>query len=259
MRSFETENYLVYIFKSINHEAHYRFYRIRMFLRNFLWFSRDYSRYKKLSRRAGTTSPLYFYPQLNDKTETHNFDAHYLYQGIWAYKKILKQEPLEHVDVGSQYEFLAYLSSITRVTFVDIRRVESDFKNIQFKYGTILKLPYLDNSLNSVSCLHVAEHIGLGRYGDPLDPNGTMLAAKELQRVLAPGGLLYFSLPTGRPATYFNAHRVHSPDMIVKYFNQLELVELSGVLDDRRFVQNIDSVVLANARFSLGMYLFTKK
>jgi Caenorhabditis protein of unknown function, DUF268 len=33
---------------------------------------------------------------------------------------------------------------------------------------------------------NVIEHIGLGRYGDPLDPDGELRAIGELVRVLAP-------------------------------------------------------------------------
>src|ERR1035437_9128085 len=65
--------------------------------------------------------------------------------------------------------------------------------------------------LVSVSCLHVAEHIGLGRYGDPIDPLGTNKALLELQRVLAPGGVLLFSMPVGRERVEFNAQRIWDP------------------------------------------------
>ena len=67
----------------------------------------------------------------------------------------------------------------------------------------------------------MAEHIGLGRYGDPLDPLGTRKAAAELQRVLAPGGQLLFSLPVGRPRVEFNAHRVHDPHEVASWFDGL--------------------------------------
>ena len=41
-------------------------------------------------------------------------------------------------------------------------------------------LPFADNSIHSLSCMHVLEHIGLGRYGDPLDPDGDLKAIGEL-------------------------------------------------------------------------------
>jgi hypothetical protein len=86
----------------------------------------------------------------------------------------------------------------------------ANLDNFISKRGSILLIPYENNSIKSLSCLYVAEHIGLGRYGDPLDPFGTKKAAKELSRVLALDGNLYFSLPIGKPKLYFNAHRIHS-------------------------------------------------
>jgi hypothetical protein len=35
--------------------------------------------------------------------------------------------------------------------------------------------------------MHVVEHVGLGRYGDALDPKGDARACAELARVLAQG------------------------------------------------------------------------
>jgi SAM-dependent methyltransferase len=97
--------------------------------------------------------------------------------------------------------------------------------------GDITRLPFADASLASVSCLHVIEHIGLGRYGDPLDATGALRAANELQRVLAPGGKLFLSTPIGRERVCFNAHRVFSVTTILAMFSQLRLVEFSYVDD----------------------------
>ncbi len=89
-------------------------------------------------------------------------------------------------------------------------------------------------------------HIGLGRYGDPLDPEGTIKAINELKRVLvlAVGGNLYFSLPVGSPRLCFNAHRIHSPGQILEYFSDLKLVEFSGVDDKGNFLENIILILL---------------
>ena len=63
---------------------------------------------------------------------------------------------------------------------------------------------------------------------------------KELSLILAPEGNLYFSVPVGRKReSIFNAHRVHSTRTIIEYLKDLKLIELSGVTDSRRFVENI--------------------
>jgi len=150
------------------------------------------------------------------------------------------------------------LSTIAKVTFIDIRPLNANLKNLKPEYGSILEMPYSDNSIVSLSCLHVAEHIGLGRYGDPLDPEGTLKATRELIRVLARGGDLYFSLPVGKPRLCFNAHRIHSPEQILNYFVELKLVEFSGVNDKGNFLENIDPSELANQDYACGMFWFRK-
>ncbi len=115
------------------------------------------------------------------------------------------------------------------------------------------------NSISSLSCLNVAEHIGLGKYGDKLDPYGTKKACGELAKILAPGGNLYFSGSVGYERVCFNAHRVNSPKKIVEYFKDLELVELSAIDDQNKFVENIDIEILENSSFACGLFHFIKK
>jgi len=107
--------------------------------------------------------------------------------------------------------------------------------------------------------LHVIEHIGLGRYGDPIDPNGSIKACKELQRVLKPNGTLYISLPIGKPRICFNAHRVHDPREVIEYFNKLDLVEFSVVDDAGDFVEKVSPNNYAEQSYACGMYVFKKK
>jgi hypothetical protein len=222
-------------------------------------YLRDLRRYSKMDgaepiRLADT------YPCLFDKTAKTRIDSHYFYQDIWAFKKINQRKPARHVDVGSNVNFVGFLTTITHVHFVDIRPLDAphltNFENIP---GSVLELPYEDDSLESLSCLHVAEHIGLGRYGDPLDPHGTQKAAAELSRCLAKGGSLYFSLPIGTPRLCFNAHRIHSLEQILEYFGNLKLVELAGTDDSKRFAENIDVDFLSNLRYGCGMFVFTKE
>ena len=198
------------------------------------------------------------YPCLSDRTTNTPFGAHYFYQGAWAARKIKESKVKEHIDVGSDIRWVGLLSTIAKVTFIDIRTFKTDLENLTVKKGNILNLPYKDNSIQSLSCLHVAEHIGLGRYGDKLNPDGTKLACKELQRVLMPGGNLYFSVPVGKEKTCFNAHRIHSPMTILDYFKNLKLIELSGVTDSGEFIRDIDIKTLKRSNYACGLFRFKK-
>jgi len=200
-----------------------------------------------------------FYPCINDNTAMTPFDAHYFYQGVWAFKKIKESGVKNHIDVGSEIRWVGLLSAIAKTTFIDIRPFKTDLKNLTVKKGDILNMPFEDNSIKSLSCLHVAEHIGLGRYGDKLDPEGTKKACRELSRILAPKGNLYFSVPVGEQKTYFNAHRVHSLHTIINYFKDLKLIEVSGVTDSGRFIENIGLDILEKSNYACGLFWFKKK
>jgi SAM-dependent methyltransferase len=231
----------------------------RNFLSGIFWYSRDLLRYRKLIRSSGRKISLYLFPQIFDKDPaSHTFDKHYVYMDRWAFKRLQEARPAEHVDVGSSIRFLSMASTVTKLKFVDIRPIHTDFDNFECIEGSILKMPFEDSSVGSLSCLHVAEHIGLGRYGDPLDPEGTKKACAELARVLAPGGKLYFALPVGKTATYFNAHRVHDPETILEYFKGLKLIEFAAVNDAGRFIKEADIKIYKDATYSCGMYVFTK-
>ncbi|MCX5632667.1 MAG: DUF268 domain-containing protein [Phycisphaerae bacterium] len=221
-------------------------------------FISDWRKYKKLEG-AEPIKLKDSYPCLFDRSETFSPGSHYFYQDIWAFTRIYNSKTPLHIDVGSKAEFVSFLTAITNIEFIDIRPLDAPYlKNLKSIAGSILQMPYDDNSVKSLSCLHVAEHIGLGRYGDPLDPKGTIKAARELARVLAPGGNLYFSLPVGKPKVCFNAHRIHSPKQILEYFSDLRLVEFSVYDDQKRFIENTDPVSVENNKFACGMFWFTK-
>ncbi len=185
--------------------------------RGYRQFFADLRRYRKLAPDA-SVSLAEAYPQIHDRTATSAIDSHYFHQDVWAARQVAELRPRRHVDVGSRVDYVGFLTAITAITFVDIRPLDVDIEGLTSVAGSILDMPFEDRSLPSVSCLHVAEHVGLGRYGDPLDPDGTRKAASELQRVLAPGGHLLFSGPVGQPRTCFNAHRVHAPRDVVEMF-----------------------------------------
>jgi hypothetical protein len=197
-------------------------------------------------------------PQLLDRTETTPFEPHYTHQDAWAAREVFRRRPDRHVDVGSRITFAVGLTAFTAVTFVDLRPLDVEIPGLEVVPGSVLDLPFADHSLESLSCLHVAEHIGLGRYGDPLDPEGTRKAARELARALAPGGSLYFSLPVGEPRTEFNAHRVHDPEQVVGFFPELRLASFSGVADGGRWHERLSPRDLAGSSWACGCYRFTR-
>ena len=220
-------------------------------------YVRDRRAYRRLPGAEALTL-LDSFPKLSDRSLTSPYDPHYLYQDTWAAQRIAEQRPERHVDVASRVELPCFLTAFMQVTYVDIRPLEADIEGLESVAGSVLDLPYPDASLPSVSCLHVVEHIGLGRYGDPLSPRGSVEAMRELQRVLAPGGHLYFSIPVGRPRVCFNAHRIHDPRVVPRVFEELTLVEFAGVDDAGTFSRHRSPADLADERYGCGIYHFTR-
>ncbi len=220
-------------------------------------FFKELRRYRAL-KDAEKINFVDLWPVLFEKTPTHPLPAHLFYQSAWASRRILQTRPARHVDIGSQLELLAVLSAQVPVVFIDIRPLQVTLSNVQSIAASILALPFIDNSVSSLSCLHVIDHIGLARYGDPFDPKGSEKAAKELIRVLAPGGSLFLSAPIGRERVCFNAHRIHSPQTILRYFKELELVEFSCE-DATGFREKANPAELENAIYACGFFWFRKK
>ena len=121
-----------------------------------------------------------------------------------------------------------------------------------------MDLPFPDDSIDSLSCLHVIEHIGLGRYGDPIDPSGSIKAALELQRIVSRGGNLFLSVPIGRERVCFNAHRVHSAMTVLKLFPELTLLEFSFVDDEGLYLEHQSVEAAIGLEYGCGLFHFHK-
>jgi len=226
-------------------------------LTGIFWYIRDLFKYMIKSKTWLINFNLY--PILDEKTKITGVDYHYLYQQLWVFNNVNKMKPKNHYDIGSTYQMSGYIAGITKAHFIDIRPIEADIDNLELLSGEIEHLPFKDNSLESVSCLHVIEHIGLGRYGDKLNIDGPEIACKELSRVVKKGGYLYLSTPIGRERVCFNAHHVFNPKTILKYCKNLELVQFDMVDDKGKLHKDVKVKDYKNNEYSLGMFRFRKK
>jgi SAM-dependent methyltransferase len=196
----------------------------------------------------------------DQEPSTQSGGGHYFYQDIWALNKLAEFKPVEHHDVGSRFDgFVGQATAICPIVCWDIRPPNFQLPRFEFRQGSILDLPIPDQSILSLSCLHVAEHVGLGRYGDSLDPEGTEKALRELMRVLAPGGQLLFSMPVGDDRVCFNAQRIWHPEKAIEVAKELELVEFKAINDADNFCQEIVPTDLINAKYSCGLYRFIRR
>lgn len=220
-------------------------------------FFKHWRRYVR-STGAEKISVLDLQPCLGDWSAHTPFDAHYFYQGAWLARRVSSAKASNHVDIGSSVLTISVLSAQVETLFVDYRPLKASLPGLTSIAGNILELSFEGDSIKSLSCLHVIEHIGLGRYGDPIDPLGSVKAALELQRVVNRGGNLFISLPVGRERVCFNAHRVHSPISVLKMFPQMKLIEFSYVDDAGKFSENKSVEDAIGFEYGCGMFHFQK-
>ncbi len=220
-------------------------------------FLLEFGRYRRMARGERVRWADSF-PCLSDQLPQTPFDPHYFYQGAWLARRLAGIPPRHHVDVGSSVLMVSVLSARVPMTFVDYRPLRAELPGLRSVSGSLAALPFADASIESLSCLHVIEHVGLGRYGDELNPHGSRLAAAELARVLGRSGKLYLSVPVGRERVCFNAHRVFAPETIVSMFAGCQLAAFSLVDDEGNFLENAPLAAASSLSYGCGMFEFDK-
>jgi SAM-dependent methyltransferase len=130
------------------------------------------------------------------------------------------------LDVGSYRLFILGLLGRGPVTTLDVRprMASGPFETVLT--GDARQIPLNDRSVDCVVTLSSIEHFGLGRYGDPFDPEGDRKAMAEMIRVLRSGGTLVCStsLTRGQASIVFPRHRIYTLQQIHGMCKGLDLV-----------------------------------
>ena len=184
-----------------------------------------------------------------------NSKSIYFQQDLFVARKIFDAKPLRHIDIGSRIDgFVAHVASYRVIEEIDIRYNHATIPNVVFKQADFMKeLPAeLVGCCDSASCLHALEHFGLGRYGDPLNPDGHLIGLDNLWRLLKPGGKLYLSVPIGPTRIEFNSQRVFSVAYILdKIANHFDVEEFSYI-DDNCILHRAVGITRYGANSSYG-------
>lgn len=203
---------------------------------------RDMRAFNSMNTRPEFRASLsHLYPCLIEWDAPAGSLGYYFWQDLWAAKKIFHGKPAEHYDIGSRVDgFIAHVLSFMPVTMIDIRPLPQKVEGLKFIQADATNLDGIaDNSLVSLSSLCAAEHFGMGRYSDPVDPEACFKAMKSMQRVLAHGGHLYLAVPVGdHNGIAFNAHRIFRPEVIVETMNELRLLDFS-VANDSDYIGSV--------------------
>lgn len=195
----------------------------------------------------------------------------YFWQDLIVARRIFEANPQKHVDVGSRVDgFVAHLASFREIEVIDVRPITSQIPGIIFIEADLMQAVTMPGDeggyCDSLSCLHAIEHFGLGRYGDPIDPQGYERGIRNMALLLKPGGRFYLSTPIGSERVEFNANRIFDPRTIIgcAESNGLQLQDLTviraGGLVCHHGQPNPDELrELALSHYNLGIFIFVKE
>lgn len=194
-------------------------------------FRKDYHKYKSMNTRESMALKWHFILKMaDDKYSGAGNLGDYFWQDLMIARMIYNNDPDIHYDIGSRLGgFIAYLLSFRqdkKTVMIDIRPLPQKIDGLEFIQADATNLDRIaSESIDSLSSLHALEHFGLGRYGDPIDPEASFKAMKAMQRVLKFNGMLYLSLPCSKvEKCVFNANRLFNPYTIIHQFDEMELI-----------------------------------
>jgi len=151
----------------------------------------------------------------------------------WAYQA-LSAYPIGDKDVcifGSTapwYEAMCLAYGAKTVTVIEY----SDRVSFDEKITYIKPQEQYERTFDVGFSISSFEHDGLGRYGDPINPNGDLEAMQNAKKVIKPNGLLFFAVPTGKDTICFNAHRIYGHQRFYKMIENWEPVATFGFTEE---------------------------
>jgi SAM-dependent methyltransferase len=205
-------------------------------------FLRNLRRFRAASVANGRFPMTKLYPCLGDAADQSGSVGQYWVQDVFVASRIFQRKPRRHVDVGSRIDgFVGMVASYRDLVAFDLRPPPNTPFGIRFVQADFMSNSFSHDAIcDSLSCLHALEHFGLGRYGDPVDPEGHLKGLNNLYRMLEPEGILYLSVPIGPQRIEFDAHRVFAvPTLLELFTNKFMVKEISYIDDQNKLFVNV--------------------
>lgn len=174
------------VLKSVLGEKNYTNYQAQYGIYSDSFIERDKILYQKLNRRKNFEIQTdYMWPVIGEKYAENGVMGNYFWQDLWAAQKVVKSGVKEHYDIGSRIDgFVAHLLAAgIKVNVIDIRPFPAQVENMYTIVDNATTLEqFEDDSVLSMSALCSLEHFGLGRYGDPIDPEACFKCFNNIQK-----------------------------------------------------------------------------
>lgn len=159
-----------------------------------------------------------------DPTE---FFTHYEAYSFWLGEKLQRMgNGKKIVDLGNRKLTNALLSLNNDVTAIVLDHCGDTISNVNYvKHDISYPLPFDNNSFDVFTSLGTLQLVGLGRYGDRLNPYVLLDFIAELDRVMKPESHLIFSTSFGPNSLHFNNGWGFELETVTKLFDKWELVD----------------------------------
>jgi len=134
------------------------------------------------------------------------------------------------VDVGGGNSYSTVVPILLRIPDAQILSVDvvnhpnQSKYGVQYVQGDCMNTNLADESVDFVAFISTLEHVGLGRWGDPLDVDGDIKAMQEVWRILKPGGHVVLTIPYGYPTVVFNLNRIYDAGRVLALTKGFEVL-----------------------------------
>jgi hypothetical protein len=161
---------------------------------------------------------------LGRRTQYYGLTDTFMYRALSKHKV----RGLDLVVMGSVrpwYETMAWVYG-AKVTTIEYNKIDS-------KVGWLSTYQVGSTEVNNLQfdaafSISSFEHDGLGRYGDPINPDGDLLAMQHTKSIIRKNGLLFLAVPVGKDAVVWNAHRIYGCKRLPKLLQNWELIDSFG-------------------------------
>ena len=189
----------------------------------------------------------------------------YFWQDLLAAQIVLHKNPKSILDIGSRIDgYVAHIASAREISVMDIRPIDHKIPNVHFIQRDLMRDVKSEQLFDVITCLHVLEHFGLGRYDNDINPSGYVTGINNISKLIKEGGSFILSSPAGRPRIEFNANIIFSPFDLIQVASKagFELIQIYEVHSDRESTKvDINDQTLKNYEtvdYALLLYEFKK-
>lgn len=144
----------------------------------------------------------------------------------------MQKYPIKDKKIAVVGSLLPWLEAIIinmgskSVTTIEYNKPQSTDLIETMTYDDFVKSEEKYDAIFSYSSI---EHSGLGRYGDPLNPEGDIEAMTHIRTHLIENGLAFLGFPVGRDALVWNAHRIYGEHRLPLVFSGFRELEWIGI------------------------------